>query len=200
MTAPYRIAVAGTHSTGKSTFLGALQDKLVKQGVKVQYVHDSAAMAADLGFPILAEHTFESTAWLVAHAIDLETRASLAAEVILVDRPVPDALGYLLAALEHTGRELEPQRLDRLEQICRAWSGEYDLVFLTVLDDSVPLGEGRDGDAIFRRLCGEKVAQVVDRYIPDRHLLRNGDREDAIKIAIEAYKASGKRTEGWIST
>jgi hypothetical protein len=122
----------------------------------------------------------------------------LAAEVILVDRPVPDALGYLLAALEHTDRELEPSRLDRLETICRAWSAEYDLVFLTVLDPNVPVGEGRDDDAIFRRLAGAKMAGVVDRYIPHRRLLHNGERAEAVAAAVEAYEAfqgsSGGRT------
>jgi hypothetical protein len=186
---PYRIAVAGTHSTGKSTFLGVLQNEFEARGVVAKYVHDSAAKARELGFPILSQHTFESTAWLMAHAIELETQATLAAEVILVDRPVPDALGYLLAALEHTDRELEPGRLNRLESICRAWSAEYDLVFLTVLDPDVPLGEGRDDDTVFRRLAGAKVAGVVDRYIPHRRLLHNGKRAEAVAAAVEAYGA-----------
>jgi AAA domain len=186
---PYRIAVAGTHSTGKSTFLGVLRNEFEARGVVARYVHDSAAKARELGFPILSEHTFESTAWLVAHAIELETEATLMAEVILIDRPVPDALGYLLAALEHTDRELAPGRLDRLEAICRAWSAEYDLVFLTVLDPNMPLGEGRDDDAIFRRLAGAKVASVVDRYIPHRRLLHNGERAEAVAAAVEAYEA-----------
>lgn len=50
---PFRIAIAGTHSTGKTTFMGALSDELVQLGHKVQYVHDSAVDARDHGFPIL---------------------------------------------------------------------------------------------------------------------------------------------------
>ena len=184
---PYRIAVAGTHSTGKSTFLEELRCEFERRGVGVAYVHDSALKAQQLGFPILADHTFESTAWLVARAIELETVATLTAEVILVDRPVPDALGYLLAALRHTNRSMDPSRLSRLEQICAAWSLEYHLVFLTVMDAHVPLGEGRDRDETFRQLAACEVTNVVNRYIPGRRLLYSGERQQAIAEAVAAY-------------
>jgi len=111
---------AGTHSTGKTTFLPRLEKELTRRGFSTKYVHDSAVNARDLGFPILRDHTFESTAWFMAEAIRLETVASLSADVILADRPVPDALGYLIAALEVTGRSLALRRLDRLKAICTA--------------------------------------------------------------------------------
>ncbi|KAJ8137805.1 hypothetical protein OY671_008982, partial [Metschnikowia pulcherrima] len=91
-----------------------------------------AVNAQDKGFPILAKHTFESTAWSMARAIESEAEATLSADVILVDRPVADALGYLQAALRHTSRSIAPARLEASERICAAWAPEYDLAFSTV--------------------------------------------------------------------
>jgi hypothetical protein len=185
----FRVAVAGTHSTGKSTFLAELRGEFERQGVSVAYVHDSALNAQQVGFPILADHTFESTAWLIGRAIELETAATLQAEVILIDRPVLDALGYLLAALAHTERKVDQKRLTRLEAMCAAWSPEYDLFFLTVLDPDMSIGAGRDGDHGFRRCAAEAVANVVERYVPERRLLLNGGRGGAIAAAIAAFEA-----------
>lgn len=100
---------------------------------------------------------------------------------------MPDALGYLLAALAHSGRGVDPIRLRVLEKICAAWASEYDLVFRTVLDPSVPIGQGRDGDETFRIKAGEEVAAVVDRLLPARHLLRNGDSDAALALALAGF-------------
>lgn len=190
---PFRIAVAGTHSTGKTTFLTRLKELFEQRGLIVAYVHDSAANAQDKGFPILANHTFESTAWLMARAIELEAEATLSADVILVDRPVADALGYLQAALLHTSRSIAAARLEALERICAAWAPEYDLTFLTVLDPSVELGEGRDGDALFRTRAAEEVTRIVDWFMPNRHLLLHGGTEAALAFAITAFDHPHRR-------
>lgn len=187
---PFRIAVAGTHSTGKTTFLKKLQSEFEALGHKVAYVHDSAVHARDVGFPILADHTFESTAWLMARAIELETAASLSSDVILVDRPVLDALGYLCAALLHTGRSIPAERMSALEKICEAWVNEYDLLFLTVLDKSVPLGEGRDSDLVFRERAASEVGRVIERFVPCRHLLTNNGAEGAVDFALASFEKS----------
>jgi hypothetical protein len=188
LTRPFKIAVAGTHSTGKSTFVTALLSALTQAGFAAKGVHDSAADARSLGFPILADHSFESTAWLMSQAIRLETEASLQADVIVVDRPVPDALGYLRAALRHQSRELDPGRVERLEEICRTWVGEYDLIFVTVLDDQVPIGPGRPDDKAFRRLAARCVAEVFEEMAPHAIPLRHGEAEAAVATCMAAVQ------------
>jgi len=96
---PIKIGVTGTHSTGKSSFLRALAPALEQRGLKTATVSGLAKRAKDVGFPILAEHNFHSTLWIMAEGLRQEAEASLGSDVILVDRPVLDALGYLLAAL-----------------------------------------------------------------------------------------------------
>jgi predicted ATPase len=184
VTRPFKIAVAGSHSTGKSTFVERLQAAMEPLRLRIGVVHDSAARARDIGFPILSQHTFESTAWLIAEAIRMEAESSLVSDVILVDRPVPDALGYLLAALRHTNRTLEPGRYERLETQCRAWIGEYDLIFVTELDSAVPIGPDRDNDEAFRIGAEKAIHEILDEMAPNRLPLRYGQTDEAIRICL----------------
>ncbi len=144
MKKPFKIGVAGTHSTGKSTLASLVRRELEHKGLRVGQVEDLATRARDLGFPILKEHTFDSTLWIMAECMRQEAELSLSSDVIIVDRPVPDALGYLLAALEITGRSVEPRRLQELESIAVAHVGDYDVLVVTVVDKSLPLGPDRD--------------------------------------------------------
>lgn len=174
--------------------MGRLEQELSGRGFAPSYVHDSAVSARELGFPILRDHTFESTAWIMAEAIRLETVASLTADVILIDRPVPDAFGYLVAALEVTGRRLEPSRLKCLETMSAAWVNEYDLVFMTELDASIPIGPGRDNDEQFRVAAGLAIASLLTHIAPGRVIVRPDGADEALKIAIDT--AERHRSEG----
>ena len=185
-----KIAVAGTHSTGKTTFMGDLERRMTDAGLNVAYVHDSAAEARAAGFPILRNHTFESTAWLIAQAIQLETVAALKADVVLVDRPVPDAFGYLIAALRTTNRSIDQVRLRRLEAICEAWVKEYDLIFVTRLDKNIPIGPDRDDDHAFRAAADEAVAELMMKLAPEHHVLTPANLKQSIGLAMRI--ASGE--------
>ena len=145
-----KIGVAGTHSTGKSTFLNKLTDLLQADGLRVGRVEDLALAAKNAGFPILTEHTYESTLWIIAEVIKREQEQSLNSEVILVDRPSFDALGYLYAALSISSRSIPKEKLNVLEAITSAHAADYDIVILTELDTSLPIGEGRPDNDKFR--------------------------------------------------
>lgn len=86
---PFKIGIAGTHSTGKSTFIAKVEQELRGDGLRVIIVGDLATCAQKRGFPILTGHTFESTLWIMAECMRQEAEASLTADIILVDRPPP---------------------------------------------------------------------------------------------------------------
>lgn len=155
------VAVTGTHSTGKSTFLNQLESELQTRGINVGRVADKATDCRNAGFPILRDHTFESTLWIMSSVIRSELEASLGAPVVLVDRPVSDALAYLEAALHSTGRVIAETERRYLYTLARLHSPRYQLHFRTILDPTVPLGEDRDPDLKFRALVNEKLASVL---------------------------------------
>ena len=115
-----KIAITGTHSSGKTTFLERLKQELEGEGLRIHRIGDFARRAKDLGFPILKKHTYESTLWIMAECLRCEAEASLQSDLILVDRPVIDALGYLQAALQLSGRTLDSRRSEELMTIATA--------------------------------------------------------------------------------
>ncbi|MCJ9690506.1 ATP-binding protein [Rhizobium sp. PRIMUS64] len=157
-----KVGIAGTHSTGKSTFLERLNSRLTENSLRTGQVGDLAKAARDRGFPILTEHNFESTLWIMAEGMRQEAEAALISDVILVDRPVFDALGYLYAALEISGRSLPDRKLKELRLIAGAHAADYDLLILTELDPAIRLGEGRDGNQDFRVAAAEHIRRIAE--------------------------------------
>lgn len=174
---PVTIAVAGTHSTGKSTFLARLAHALRRDGVEVATVADLAEQAHRTGLPILHSHSYPSTLWIMTRGISEELAAWPHADVLLVDRPVPDALGYYLAALAYRDETPDPAAIEHLSALAHHHSTHYDLVLRTVLDGTIPIGEGRDRNHRYRRLADHHVERVLLR-LGIGHELLPADQHD----------------------
>jgi hypothetical protein len=94
--------------------------------------------------------------------IRAELQAALTADLILVDRPVPDALGYLEAALDATGRFIDQSERTYLYKLAEMHTPRYSLLFKTVLDTTIPLGDGRDSDLEFRQSADIRISRVLE--------------------------------------
>lgn len=170
-----KIAISGTHSTGKTTFL-----EEVRVAVAPAYLPKIAGLAPEAkkhGFPILKEHTFESTLWLMTAGIKFELEEGLKHSVVLVDRPVMEAYAYLNAALKHRGEALTPAQDECLEGIARGYAFTYDLLIKTVVDESQPIATNkkRDHDAEFRSLVDREIELLYARWQLSVQRLRFGD-------------------------
>jgi hypothetical protein len=190
--APIKIGITGTHSTGKSSFLEAVQQKLGDSNLRVCRIGDFASRAKSLGFPILKDHNFESTLWIIAECMRLEAEASLAYDVILVDRPVIDALGYLHAALQLSGRKLREGRSEELRTIVKAHTPDYDMLIRTSLDKAIGLGDGRDKDAEFRDAAASSIKTLVSEIAPGALVLTSSNQDEIVQRAL-ALISSGRR-------
>jgi AAA domain len=175
-----KIGVAGTHSTGKSSFLELLSPVLRQYGLSAITIGGLAERAKALGFPILAEHTFDSALWIMAEGLRREAEASLHSDVVLVDRPVPDALGYLLAALEISGRKEDPRRIEELRAIARAHAGDYDILIVTSLDPSIPLKEGRDQSSGLRDAAARHLEALITEFAPGAWRLTSSNANELV--------------------
>lgn len=188
-----KIGIAGTHSTGKSTFLDALAESIEEPSIRVGRISGIATKAQDLGFPILANHTFESTLWVMAEGMRQEVEGSLTCDVILVDRPVLDALGYFRAALEITGRTEIPQRMEELSSIAKTHTNEYDLLIGTSLDSEVPMGDDRDKDQVFRLAAANHIADLISDYAPEALELTPANSARVLRVASEFVRSNLNR-------
>jgi len=189
------IVVAGSHSTGKSAFLEGVEARLLAEGVRVGRVADTATKAHEIGFPILRGHVYESTLWIMAEGLRQEMEAALRSDVVLVDRPLIDAVGYLQAALEATGRQIEDARMQELLQMAVGHQSRYHWFAATVLDESIPLGEGRDPDPDFRRLAGSAIAALTNAHVSNPRWLDIANAVDltneVVGLVLERHRADG---------
>lgn len=160
-----KIAITGTHSTGKSTLFANVARKFRDQGYKVTRVGDLAVEARAKGFPILRDHTFASTLWIMTRGISLELEACISSDIVLVDRPVSDALGYLVAALNYRHQALTPFEKEYLERLAEQHSRTYHCMFKTCIDPSKPIdnAKSRDMDTVFR----SQVDAALDSILSD---------------------------------
>ncbi len=191
-----KIAIAGTHSTGKSSFLTTLKDMLEQRRLRVAQLPSLATAARAKGFPILRDHTYDSTLWIIGACMQQEAEACLAADVVLVDRPVLDALAYLTAALDVTGRELPAAKLLSLKAIVAGHSRTYDKLFVTELDPSLPLAPGRDPDLIYRAAVATHLNELARDLTPDAQTVAKGSyAELALQCAAYTEARLGRVAE-----
>ncbi|MGW6790810.1 AAA family ATPase [Streptomyces chartreusis] len=185
---PLRIAVLGTHSTGKTTLFKRIEMELRAQGVTVARTGRLAKRAAAVGLPKMQHHTAQSTEWITTQGIADEIAAvAQGAEVVLIDRAAHDAIAYFHAALEYRGEAPPRLECERLLTLASTQLPKYDLLFATVLDERVPVDSGHDYDARYRRLVDQHVHRLLaDDDIPHQRVASDPDSQAyAIEQALE---------------
>ena len=187
-----RIAVAGTHSTGKTTLLRRLEMELRATGRTVARTPASfAAKAAELGFPKLQKQTPECTEWIIAASAAAAAEATLHADVVLVDRSALDPVAYYLAALERSGQEPDPEVIERLVDLVKAQCAGYSALVATVLDLDVPLGRHRDRDLEYRAAVDRHLhALLADHQIPHQRI--TGPDDERVVLASLVALGAGQ--------
>lgn len=191
MRLPLKLAIAGTHSTGKSTFLQSLSEVLQASGVRTSIVADLGTDARDLGFPILREQSFETTSWIIARGICLELEAGQRVDVVLVDRPVVDPVGYFLAAAQWRDEAVPTTQWNYLSALLRAHTPTYDVIFKTVVNPELPIdtSQPRDTNPEFRFLVANAIDSVFARLsIPFRELSMDDSASIVSPVATEVIE------------
>ncbi|MFA5825349.1 MAG: AAA family ATPase [Gallionellaceae bacterium] len=185
---PLRIGIAGTHSTGKTTFCNLAVKALTEKGLRVARVKSFGSDAVNAHIKMLRDHDEDSTLWFITRTISAEIEASVDADVVLIDRPVPDALGYWMAALEYRSESPNSAEKAMIENLVKEYTSTYSLLLATVLDTSIPLGEGRDNDLVFRQLAAKNILATLRHmgtpFIPLEPKNVNSAVEQIVSMAL----------------
>ncbi len=114
-----KIAIMGTHSTGKTTFTQQLAEYLKFKGKKVEAITE---IARKCPFPIHENTTLKAQDWIIKTQIDEENKKSNY-DFLVCDRSVFDDYAYLYYALKADHKEIYSDVLDHMKT--------YDVLFLT---------------------------------------------------------------------
>lgn len=147
-----KIAISGTHSTGKTTFIRKVTDELEKNGIGYIKISD---LAVKCPLPILTEHTVESTLWIASKGMLDEIEAEHTSQIVIVDRPILDCWGYFQAVCKDKYSSDYPKLLALVSMI-KHWSYTYDIIYQTMLDESIPIENTKE------RILDEDYRKQVD--------------------------------------
>lgn len=165
-----------------------LQSRLSVLEINIGRINDLALRARNLGFPILQKHTYNSTLWIMAEVLRQEAELSLSHDIILIDRPLSDAMGYLVAALAFSGRSLPRNQMEELESMVLKHSYSYNYLIATVLDPSIQLGDGRDDNIEFRAATAATISDQLEKWSLDHKKLSIHNREQCLEDLVNSLK------------
>ena len=102
-------------------------------------------------------------------------------------RLCPDWIGSITPSKTHiktkyrARSELVASFDDRIERF-----GDYDVLVVTVVDKSLPLGPDRDTDAMFRQVAADKVGDIIDRCAPGAIKMTYDNSNQVAEALIDA--------------
>ena len=158
-----KLAIAGSHSTGKTSLLPDVESAAAApKATGSREFPTSRSRLETVVFQFCANTHLQSTLWIMTRGITLELETEVKADVVLVDRPVADAMGYLSAALKHRSSRLTKPEEDYLRMLVKQHSATYQRIFKTTIDAKKPIDANkiRDMDPRFRSEVDEALENV----------------------------------------
>ncbi|GAA2842178.1 AAA family ATPase [Kitasatospora aburaviensis] len=190
VTTPLHIAIAGTHSSGKTTLARRIEMELRATGLTVTRTGGLAKRAATLGFPKMTRHTLASTEWIITAGAAAVLEAELTADVVIVDRTAHDAIAYLRAAHQRRIEPLKGKDLNRLRTLANLHTRPA-FYLATILNPALPLAThpGKDPDwedDRFRTAVDRKLHQTLEESDVPYLRVPSHDHATAVQAAVRA--------------
>ncbi|MFA7314949.1 MAG: ATP-binding protein [Candidatus Magasanikbacteria bacterium] len=150
-----KIAIIGAHSTGKTTLVNKLKEKLDSLGKKVIIIQELVRYCP---FPINEETTIDAQKWIMNNQIAKEQEVNHSDKILITDRATIDNFAYLhRVADEETSRNYE--------QIAFDHSITYDLIFKTQKLNIAATEDGlRTTDEEFRSLIDSSINHFLKKH------------------------------------
>ena len=158
-----KIAIIGTHATGKTELCKQLAGYFHEKGVTFTLITE---VARKCPFPINEDTSLKAQEWIIAHQIKEEQAADT--DVILTDRSVLDNYVYLYMKLGEDHEALKSLMLNHLKT--------YDFLFLTTIQSPKIIDDGfRSTNNEYQR----EIDEIINKKIHD---LENFLKENNVEV------------------
>ena len=172
-----RVAVAGSHNTGKSTLIAAFLER------RPEYVHEPEAyeaLADDVDLTSSEGPTLDGLASLLQYTMSVVASQAPGTRVIFERSPV-DYLAYAAASrAAGTSRSSVAAFLDAHALEVRASVRHLDLIVLLPVSSQGPFISRADEDDRFRKRVDERLRRAL---IDDECDLFDGDRPTIVELS-----------------
>ncbi len=150
-----KIAIIGTNSTGKTTIIKFLKEKLLDDGFNVQVLPE---VVRDCPYPINENTTFQAQKWILEKQIEMENSLNDTNKIIICDRSTLDNFAYFERAVQD--RDISYWRQKAVE-----YAFSYDLIFKT---QKLPLRAKDDGfrstNEEFRTEMDNRIKKIFNQH------------------------------------
>jgi nicotinamide riboside kinase len=150
-----KIAVIGSHSTGKTSLANKLLDYLSAKGADVAFIPE---IVRECPFPVNEDTTIQAQEWVLRTQINRE-KALENHSFIVCDRSVLDNYMYLFRRLLNDHSELHSTMIEHLST--------YDYLFLTrICEEKIPEDGFRSTNSMFREDIEVALLEKVNELKP----------------------------------
>lgn len=159
-----KIAIIGTHSTGKTTLLNKLKTTLESRNFSTAVVPELARLCP---FPINEETTMEAQEWIQNQQIIQENQLHQPKKILLCDRATLDNFAYFQRASRLRNRDVSSW-----EQRAALHMSSYHFIFKTHKLELPATDDGqRATDEGFRDEIDTTIHQLLDKHGIQYYLL-----------------------------
>jgi thymidylate kinase len=150
-----KIAIIGTHFTGKTELAEALHKMLREEGRDSVIIKE---VARHCPLPVNQQSTFESQAWILAEQVKREIESSNH-EIVISDRSVIDNYAYSL--------RLFPEESKQMLDFVLEHSKTYGHIFKTTpLNVPIAADGFRDTNPVFR----EEIETIISNFLAENRI------------------------------
>jgi nicotinamide riboside kinase len=182
-----KIAIIGTHGTGKTTLAYHIAAEAKSRGFNARLINECAR---DCPFPLNEKFDLKGAQWIVATQIQKELQAEASkANFIVCDRSAIDPVMYLKHSstkdLNICNELYHHQSYECLYEFCNRWMITYDRIFFVIPTENKIVDDGvRSTDANFQKSIHELFFSYSDKIsmnIVYDHQILNKDFEPIYK-------------------
>lgn len=157
-----KIAIIGTHSTGKTTIIKNLQQLLRQKGHEVTVLQE---LARECPLPINEQSSLDAQKWILLNQISRETGIDHDGSMFITDRATIDNFAYMY-------RVASPLSIDHFERAAAEHMKSYDFVFKTRKLEAPAKEDGiRTTDLEFRDMIDRLINLLLSKHNVHYHLL-----------------------------
>src|SRR3989344_5821850 len=189
-----KLAIVGTHSTGKTTLISTLAKAFESQGKRVVIVPEMARLCP---FPINEGTTAEAQKWILEKQISEENSFDDSEAVVICDRATIDNFAYFF---RHCAQFKPEEDLAPWEALAVDHASTYDAIFKT---QKLAIAAEADGDRavgeVFRQEMDDIITRLLEKYsIP--HILLPPTPDYAAHVAFITEYLHGRDAINRVST
>ena len=157
-----KIAIIGTHSTGKTTIIKNLQQLCTQKGHAVTVLQE---LARECPLPINEQTSLDAQKWILLNQISRETAINHEDGLFFTDRATIDNFAYMY-------RVASPQSIDHFERAAAEHMHTYHFIFKTRKLQAPAKEDGiRTTDREFRDMIDRLIHLLLKKHDVSYHLL-----------------------------